>query len=236
MSEKCLAVDSDAAIADSYTTAWARHNISMDRADTMTDAIKKLLFCENYIFVGINGDAVNFMPLLSTMRSVTGTPILVVTSRFTTKAEVAALDSGADLFTLWHQSVEDNIASVLAHVAYAARQPIRKVNPRKVMVYKDLLVASFRYQRGVFVGNSKIDLTRREFDILYYLMANHGKALTYNQIYKRIWGQEYADTSRDVLRNAVKRLREKLRIDPDGTEYIETVRDVGYCFPLESDK
>ena len=92
------------------------------------------------------------------------------------------------------------------------------------------------YRNTVFVGNEKIELTRQEFDLLYYLMLHHGKVLSYKQIYRRVWGSDYEDAEREVLRNAIKRLREKLKTRPDGSEYIKTVLDVGYSFSLEIDK
>jgi len=87
------------------------------------------------------------------------------------------------------------------------------------------------YRNSVFVDGVKIDMTRQEFDLLYYLMLNHGKTLSYKQIYKRVWGSDYEDSERNILWNAINRVREKLKSAPDGKEYIETVRDYGYRFP-----
>ena len=227
--EKCLAVDSDIQNADLYVLEWAAHNIKMDRTDSMTEAIKYLL-TNDYIFVGINGDAVDFMPLLSTMRSVTNTPIMIATGSFTTEMEIAALDNGADLFARWHDSPCNNVESVLAHISRVVRRSQMPRPDSKVMVYQKLLIAPL--QRNVFVGNERIDLTRQEFDLLYVLMTNPGVALTYKQIYGHVWGDEYEDTDREMLRSAIKRLRIKLKIDPSESEYIETVREVGYRFPL----
>jgi hypothetical protein len=59
-----------------------------------------------------------------------------------------------------------------------------------VLIYKDLMIASYRFQRGVFVGNANIDLSKQEFDILHFLMLNRGKVLSYRQIFKRVWGKQ----------------------------------------------
>ena len=74
----------------------------------------------------------------------------------------------------------------------------------------------------------EVSLTKMEFDILEYLMSNRGIILTHTQILYTIWGDEYEETSYKVLRNAIKRLREKLRISPDSPNYIENEREVGY--------
>jgi len=76
MSLKYLAVDSDIELAESEAVGWAKRGIVMNRVDNMTDGIK-MLMTDEYLYVGINDDAVDFMPLLRTMRSITSTPILI---------------------------------------------------------------------------------------------------------------------------------------------------------------
>jgi DNA-binding response OmpR family regulator len=165
---KYLAVDGDEALAYSEACAWARRGIGMDHVDNMTDAIKKLM-SDKYLYVGINGDATEFMPLLRTMSCVTDIPILIATNDCTTQKEVAALEHGADLYARWHKSSEDNMASVLAHVT---RKSEVKVPTQKVFVHMDVLLSPF--QRYVFVKNELLNLTQHEFDLFYYLMVNHG--------------------------------------------------------------
>ena len=95
-----LAVDSDVGLANSEAAVWkTTRGIGMERVDNMTEGIEKLLSNE-YLYIGINSDAVDFMPLLRTMRSVTHTPILIVTGNFNTDDEVAALEAGADLYSI----------------------------------------------------------------------------------------------------------------------------------------
>jgi len=127
MDKKCLAVDSNIENANVYVLEWSEHNVKMDRADNMAEAIQYLL-SDEYIFVGINGDSVDFMPLLSKMRSITDTPIMIVTSDFTTENEIAALENGADLFARWHKNPNDNVTSVLAHVAQISERA-KQYNP-----------------------------------------------------------------------------------------------------------
>ena len=229
MGLKYINVDKDADIANAHADVWKDLGIRLERFDNMTEAIQKLLTDTEYLCILINSDTVDFMPLLSTMRSLTNIPILIATANFTTQKEVEALENGADLFTHWHEKPEDNMASVMAHVT---QLPERSKLPRpstKVMVYKGLLIEPL--QRRVFVSNEHIDLTRQEYDLLHYLMINHGKVLSYKQIYKRVWGIGHEDADPAVLRNAIKRLREKLKAD-----YIKTALDYGYSFPLDSDK
>ena len=224
MSLRCLAVDSNLDIANSYVKEWAERGVRMDRVDTMPEGIKKLM-SNDYIFVGINGDATDFLPALKEMRSVTDIPILIVATHFETSIEIEALKSGADLFARWHKTPEDNVSSVLAHID---RETEKRKATRKIMFYKEILVAVL--YRTVFVGKTKVDLTTQEYDLLVYFIQNHGKALSYKQIYKRVWGSDYEDAEHDALWSAIKRLRDKLMLASGGHDYIETMRDYGYRF------
>jgi len=195
----------------------------------MTEGIEKLLFNE-YLYVGINSDAVDFMPLLRTMRSVTHTPLLIVTGNFKTEDEVAALERVADLYARWHQTTEGNIASVLAHVTRIAEQRTTPLPPSNVMVDKMLLIAPL--QQSVFIGNIQLDLTVKEFDILYMLMSNRGCVFSPEQIYQEIWGLNFDNNANEVIRTMIKRLRQKLQVHPQSPEpgYIINIREVGYSF------
>jgi DNA-binding response OmpR family regulator len=219
---KYLAIDSDVALANREAAAWKQRGIGMDRVDNMTDALKKLMANE-YLYVGINGDVIDFMPLLKTMSTITNIPLLIVTSRFTTETEVAALRNGADLYARWHKSTEDNIASVLAHVA---RKSDRKTPPQKIHICCDVVLSPFL--RSVFVKNRRVELTRLEFDLLQYLMFNHDIVLTYQQIYSRVWGNEYEATADGIIKSTMKRLRKKIGNDYRTYRMIENVRGIGF--------
>ena len=158
-----LAIDSDVELAHSEAAVWkATRGIGMERVDNMTEGIKKLL-SGKYLYVGINSDAVDCMALLRTMRNVTNTPILIATGNFITDDEVAAMGMGADLYARWHETTEDNIASVLAHVTRIVEQRTAPLPPSNVIVCKNMLLAPF--QQSVFVGNHKLDLTAKEFNV-----------------------------------------------------------------------
>jgi len=112
---KCLAVDSDIENAKLFVFEWAEHNIKMDRSADMTEAIQ-YLSSNDYIFVGINGDTLDYMPLLKEMRSMTDTPILIIASDFTAETENAALENGADLCVRLENKLSDKVTPILAQI------------------------------------------------------------------------------------------------------------------------
>lgn len=89
-------------------------------------------------------------------------------------------------------------------------------------------------RRKIYRDRREISLTAKEYDLLCFLVTNRGRVLTYDQIYRKIWG-EYAQ---DIVNNNtigfhICNLREKLfSASPDAPFTIRCERNVGYCFEL----
>jgi DNA-binding response OmpR family regulator len=94
----------------------------------------------------------------------------------------------------------------------------------------ELEVRPDRFQ--AFVGSEPLDLTRREFELLYLLAEERGQVLEREQIYQRVWGYAMAhgDRSVDVF---VRKLRQKLDKHSSGWSYIHTHFGIGYRFEPE---
>lgn len=74
-----------------------------------------------------------------------------------------------------------------------------------------------------------VDLTRKEYDVLYLLVSNPGTAVSRDQIYSHVWGSERnVDTS--IVTDCISSLRQKLGLHTKDTDYIKTVFRVGYRF------
>ena len=81
--------------------------------------------------------------------------------------------------------------------------------------------------RRVFIGEKEINLTAKEFDLMELLMRNPGRVYSRENLLNVVWGYEYAGDYRTVDVH-VRRLREKLELDPANPEYILTKWGVGY--------
>lgn len=86
-------------------------------------------------------------------------------------------------------------------------------------------------RRKIYRDRREINLTAKEYDLLCLLVANKGQVLTYDQIYRKVWGEDaYGDES-NAIGCHVRNLREKLyKAEPDAPFIIRCVREVGYCF------
>lgn len=84
--------------------------------------------------------------------------------------------------------------------------------------------------RKVYCNKKEINLTTKEYDLLHLLVVNKGRVLTYEQIYRKIWGETAFGNERNAIGCHIRKLREKLYEESlDFTFAIRCVREVGYC-------
>ncbi len=86
--------------------------------------------------------------------------------------------------------------------------------------------------RIVSIDDEKIDMSPKEYDLLFYLVKNRGKALTREQILTEVWGYDYYGDDR-TLDTHIKLIRKELG---DYAKYIVTLRGVGYRFDAEDEQ
>jgi len=154
-------------------------------------------------------------------------PVLMVTVRDAEEEKVQALELGADDYVTKPFSTRELIARVRVAVR-RTQGPAR--NEDAPIQIGEIRVAPVR--RVVTKRGEQIRLTRKEFDILHYLMSNAGRAVTYAKLLTTVWG---ADCREEVeyLRTFVRQLRKKIEDDPSNPRYLLTDMYVGYRFADE---
>jgi len=227
-----LAVDKDVSVHEQQTAEWAKLGVSTMRVDTMHEAIIRLTRGDEYLFVAINEDTIpDFIAQIPVMRDATNIPIFVMTSSYTNQKRTRAISLGADVYDPFSENAKGDVLGALELLKlqnkWANRQPV----PLPLLVGGDIILSSSC--RCVLIKDTEVALTKKEFDILVYLMTNKGQFLTHDQILSMVWGDEYEEASRDVIWNAIKRLREKLNASQDSFDYIESKREVGYRFVIK---
>ncbi|MCL2087356.1 MAG: winged helix-turn-helix domain-containing protein [Oscillospiraceae bacterium] len=228
MNFKYLSVDSDVKLAESEAAVWkSERGIDMERVDTMTQGIEKLKK-NNYLYVGINSNVVDFMPLLRAMRSVTKCPIFIATDdcNYSAQKESFAVTNGANMYGRFQKTTSENIEVVMAHITKISLENENPSNPEpsNILVFKELLIAPL--QHSVYVWDKKINLTKTEYDILYYLALNRNIIITYEQLCDEIWKEREPPTN-NLVWNHVFTLRQKLK---SAKKYLINEKSVGYSF------
>ena len=149
------------------------------------------------------------------------TPILMLTAKDALEDKLSGFDHGADDYLTKPFAFEELLARIKALLR---RRPSYNEEAAHVLCIADLTLN--RSSREVRRGDVIIPLTRKEFDLLAFLMSNPNKALSRTSILEQVWGYHH-----DTLTNTVDVYIGYLRKKVDGVpqnKLIQTVRDFGY--------
>lgn len=147
-------------------------------------------------------------------------PILMLTAKDETADKVTGLDCGANDYMTKPFEMEE----LLARVRAILRASENSAERLKMLAVKDLWMDLSHHV--VKRSETAISLTKREFDLLEYLMKNHGIVLTREQILERVWGLDYEGEA-NVVDVYIRYLRSKID-EPFEPKLIHTVRGFGY--------
>jgi len=154
-------------------------------------------------------------------------PIIMLTAKGDEFDTVLGLEMGADDYIKKPFSPREMVARVKARLRALKILEAEKAVGKRIFVVKDLIVIPDKYE--AFLGEEKLELTPKEFELLTLMASNQGKVFTRESLLEKVWGYEYSGDTRTVDVH-IRHLRQKLRDDSSFPLYIETVRGVGYRF------
>lgn len=144
-------------------------------------------------------------------------PVIMVTAKDAEFDKVRGLEAGADDYITKPFGMMEFVARVKA----VLRRCSRKEKNRELHC-GELRISVGRHE--VHLGDQKVELTRKEFELLQYLIENKGLVMSRNQILCHVWGYDFDGETRTVDVH-VRTLRQKLR---EAGNMVETIRGVGY--------
>lgn len=148
----------------------------------------------------------------------TTTPVLLLTARDEVYDKVSGLDLGANDYITKPFEMEELLARIRVHL-----RTLKKTSS-KVLVHQDLRVELD--SREVRRGDTEIQLTPREFDLLVFLLQHQNQVMTREQLLDKVWGFDYVGDT-NVVDVYIRYLRNKID-KPFEKVTIQTVRGVGY--------
>ncbi len=154
-------------------------------------------------------------------------PIIMLTAKGDEFDTVLGLEMGADDYIKKPFSPREMVARVKARLRALKILEAEKAVGKRIFVVKELIVIPDKYE--AFLGEEKLELTPKEFELLTLMASNQGKVFTREALLEKVWGYEYSGDTRTVDVH-IRHLRQKLRDDSSFPLYIETVRGVGYRF------
>jgi len=156
------------------------------------------------------------------------TPILMLTARTSELDRVLGLEVGADDYLTKPFSVPELVARVNAILRRSERYQAESVAPPGApLQFGELQVDPDR--RQVRIADHNIELTAREFDLLWHFASHPERVFTRNQLLDSVWGYGHAGYEHTV-NSHINRLRGKIEADPAKPRYVITVWGVGYKF------
>ena len=161
------------------------------------------------------------------LRKESDIPILMITARKEDVDKIRGLGLGADDYITKPFSPGELVARVKSHLnRYERLTGSEKKN--QSVAYRGLKIV-YDY-RQVILNEKEVNLTSKEFDILYLMISNPNKVYTKEEIFEKVWGETYGDISTITVH--IRKLREKIEYDPSNPQYIETIWGVGYRFTV----
>jgi DNA-binding response OmpR family regulator len=152
-------------------------------------------------------------------------PVIILTARGAEDDRVQGLRLGADDYVVKPFSVKELLARLHAVLRRSPERPDEVSHVRVPGGEADLARREVRFHDG-----ARADLSEREADLLRYLAANRGRAISRDEILTRVWRLDPRGLATRTIDMHVARLREKLRDDSAQPAVILTVRGKGYMF------
>ena len=161
------------------------------------------------------------------IRSFSTVPIIMLTARSEDSDQLMGFESGADDYV----TKPFNILTLKARVRALLRRASMTAAPAEDA--SELLscghISLDEKRRSAFKNGEEVELTMKEFDLIAFLMKNPGKVYSRESLLDLVWGYDYLGDTRTVDVH-IRRIREKLELNPAQPRYIITKWGVGYYF------
>lgn len=158
------------------------------------------------------------------------TPILMLTAKSAELDRIVGLELGADDYLPKPFSVRELVARAKAILRRVETPAQEEAHAGETLCAGELCLDHAK--RRVTIADQAIDLTAREFDLLWHFAKHPGQVFTRSQLLDSVWGYGHEGYEHTV-NSHINRLRAKIETDPSAPRYILTVWGVGYKFSDE---
>ena len=225
--KKILVVDDEKSIVNGIKFSLEQDDMKVEVAYDGETALE-LAKANHYdmILLDIMLPGFSGLEVCQMIREFSDVPIIMLTAKGDDMDKILGLEYGADDYI----TKPFNILEVKARIKAIFRRNNRNVpeqENQKVIETKGLKIDVD--SRRVYIDDKEVNLTAKEFELVYLLVSNPNKVYSREQLLKTIWGPSYPGDARTVDVH-VRRLREKIEATPADPKYIHTKWGVGYYF------
>lgn len=226
MSKKILVVDDEKLIVKGIKFSLEQENMAVDVAYDGKEALN-LAKSEDYdlVILDVMLPELDGLTVCQQIREFSNVPIIMLTAKGEDMDKILGLEYGADDY----MTKPFNILELKARI----KAILRRIKSDED-ISKEALIKSGELKvdcegRRVYINDSEVNLTAKEFDLLELFISNPNKVYSRENLLNIVWGYDYPGDVRTVDVH-VRRLREKVEPNPSDPKFIHTKWGVGYYY------
>jgi DNA-binding response OmpR family regulator len=227
---RILIVEDEVAIADLEKDYLELSGFEVEIENDGTKGLERALHEEFDLFIldlmlpGVDG-----FEICKKIRETKNTPILMVSAKKDDIDKIRGLGLGADDYVTKPFSPSELVARVKAHLARYERLIGSNMPQNDIIEIRGIKID--KTARRVWVNGEEKQFTTKEFDLLTFLAENPNHVFTKEELFCKIWDMESIGDIATVTVH-IKKIREKIEMNTNKPQYIETIWGVGYRFKL----
>lgn len=227
---RILIVEDEVAIADLEKDYLELSGFEVEIENDGTKGLERALHEEFDLFIldlmlpGVDG-----FEICKKIREIKNTPILMVSAKKEDIDKIRGLGLGADDYVTKPFSPSELVARVKAHLARYERLIGSNMPQNDIIEIRGIKID--KTARRVWVNGEEKQFTTKEFDLLTFLAENPNHVFTKEELFRKIWDMESIGDIATVTVH-IKKIREKIEMNTNKPQYIETIWGVGYRFKL----
>ena len=227
---RILIVEDEVAIADLEKDYLELSGFEVEIENDGTKGLERALHEEFDLFIldlmlpGVDG-----FEICKKIRETKNTPILMVSAKKDDIDKIRGLGLGADDYVTKPFSPSELVARVKAHLARYERLIGSNMPQNDIIEIRGINID--KTARRVWVNGEEKQFTTKEFDLLTFLAENPNHVFTKEELFRKIWDMESIGDIATVTVH-IKKIREKIEMNTNKPQYIETIWGVGYRFKL----
>lgn len=227
MGKKVLVVDDEKLIVKGVRFSLQQDGMEVDCAYDGEEALEKIKANEyDIVLLDIMLPKLDGFSVCQQVREFSDVPILMLTAKGDDMDKILGLEYGADDYI----TKPFNILEVKARIKAITRRTTKSAQQKKedaVLKVSDMTLDTDN--KRLFIKEKEINLTSKEFDVLELLVRNPNKVYSREKLLQLVWGSQYPGDVRTVDVH-IRRLREKIEVNPSEPKYVHTKWGVGYYF------
>ena len=219
---KILIIEDEKALSESIVTYLKAQDYICETAADFNAAIKKTeVYDYDCILLDISLPGGNGLAILKALRADNKTDgVLIISAKNSINDKVEGLLLGADDYL----AKPFHLSELSARVAAIIRR--KKFGGTNIVQFNNISVDT--QAKLVMVNHTRLDLTKKEFELLLYFISNKRRVISKDAIAQHLWGDEM-EGNLDFIYTHIKNLRKKLH-DAGDADYIKSVYGMGYKF------